>query len=134
MGSFLGSTPPPSTHFYFDPPTHSRLHSLFLIFRGGSCLLQPVRAACTSFHFSWPGLEPGKCQTTECESQSVCMCSCVSPSLTDCSLKVKDVLREFDADGSLAQHRHGEVSSICSTRPELLHSLSRNCGPPPSNA
>uniref|UniRef100_A0A8C7ZXG0 Diacylglycerol kinase n=1 Tax=Oryzias sinensis TaxID=183150 RepID=A0A8C7ZXG0_9TELE len=25
-----------------------------------------------------------------------------------CSLKVKDVLREFDADGSLAQHRHGE--------------------------
>lgn len=27
----------------------------------------------------------------------------------DCSLKVKDVLREFDADGDLAQHRHGEV-------------------------
>uniref|UniRef100_A0A4W6FEF2 Diacylglycerol kinase n=1 Tax=Lates calcarifer TaxID=8187 RepID=A0A4W6FEF2_LATCA len=26
-----------------------------------------------------------------------------------CSLKVKDVLREFDADGSLARHRHGEV-------------------------
>ncbi|XP_074538286.1 diacylglycerol kinase, alpha a [Halichoeres trimaculatus] len=25
-----------------------------------------------------------------------------------CSLKVKDVLREFDADGSLARHRHGE--------------------------
>ncbi|XP_076874833.1 diacylglycerol kinase, alpha a [Brachyhypopomus gauderio] len=25
-----------------------------------------------------------------------------------CSLKVKDVLREFDADGRLAQHRHGE--------------------------
>lgn len=25
-----------------------------------------------------------------------------------CSLKVKDVLMEFDADGSLAQHRHGE--------------------------
>ncbi|CAB1336559.1 unnamed protein product [Coregonus sp. 'balchen'] len=25
-----------------------------------------------------------------------------------CRLKVKDVLREFDADGSLAQHRHGE--------------------------
>ncbi|XP_024149381.1 diacylglycerol kinase, alpha a [Oryzias melastigma] len=25
-----------------------------------------------------------------------------------CSLKVKDVLREFDADGDLAQHRHGE--------------------------
>uniref|UniRef100_A0AAR2IXR9 Diacylglycerol kinase n=1 Tax=Pygocentrus nattereri TaxID=42514 RepID=A0AAR2IXR9_PYGNA len=27
---------------------------------------------------------------------------------TDCSLKVKDVLREFDADGRLAQYRHGE--------------------------
>uniref|UniRef100_A0A3Q3JHT2 Diacylglycerol kinase n=1 Tax=Monopterus albus TaxID=43700 RepID=A0A3Q3JHT2_MONAL len=26
----------------------------------------------------------------------------------ECSLKVKDVLREFDADGSLARHRHGE--------------------------
>ncbi|KAG7221720.1 hypothetical protein INR49_000087 [Caranx melampygus] len=26
-----------------------------------------------------------------------------------CSLKVKDVLREFDADGRLARHRHGEV-------------------------
>ncbi|KAM9505428.1 diacylglycerol kinase alpha-like isoform 1-T3 [Salvelinus alpinus] len=25
-----------------------------------------------------------------------------------CTLKVKDVLREFDADGRLAQHRHGE--------------------------
>ncbi|KAK7884927.1 hypothetical protein WMY93_028050 [Mugilogobius chulae] len=25
-----------------------------------------------------------------------------------CSLKVKDVLREFDPDGSLARHRHGE--------------------------
>ncbi|XP_021472213.2 diacylglycerol kinase alpha isoform X1 [Oncorhynchus mykiss] len=25
-----------------------------------------------------------------------------------CSLRVKDVLREFDADGRLAQHRHGE--------------------------
>lgn len=29
--------------------------------------------------------------------------------LPDCRLKVKDVLREFDADGRLAQHRHGEV-------------------------
>lgn len=29
--------------------------------------------------------------------------------LLDCSLRVKDVLREFDADGRLAQHRHGEV-------------------------
>lgn len=27
----------------------------------------------------------------------------------DCSLKVKDVLKEFDADGTLARHRHGEV-------------------------
>lgn len=35
-----------------------------------------------------------------------CVCVCVPP---DCSLKVKDVLREFDADGRLAQHRHGEV-------------------------
>lgn len=34
--------------------------------------------------------------------------SCVSLP-PDCSVKVKDVLREFDADGSLARHRHGEV-------------------------
>lgn len=33
--------------------------------------------------------------------------TCVS--LPPDSLKVKDVLREFDADGSLARHRHGEV-------------------------
>jgi hypothetical protein len=33
----------------------------------------------------------------------------VSLLLPDCTLKVKDVLREFDADGRLAQHRHGEV-------------------------
>lgn len=33
--------------------------------------------------------------------------------LPDCSLKVKDVLREFDADGRLAQHRHGEVRGHC---------------------
>ncbi|KAJ4919855.1 hypothetical protein JOQ06_023072 [Pogonophryne albipinna] len=26
-----------------------------------------------------------------------------------CRLKVKDVLREFNADGRLARHRHGEV-------------------------
>uniref|UniRef100_A0AAY4D8C0 Diacylglycerol kinase n=1 Tax=Denticeps clupeoides TaxID=299321 RepID=A0AAY4D8C0_9TELE len=31
-----------------------------------------------------------------------------SLSLLDCSLKVKDVLREFDTDGSLARHRHKE--------------------------
>uniref|UniRef100_A0A8C7IZ37 Diacylglycerol kinase n=1 Tax=Oncorhynchus kisutch TaxID=8019 RepID=A0A8C7IZ37_ONCKI len=31
-----------------------------------------------------------------------------SISADDCTLKVKDVLREFDADGRLAQHRHGE--------------------------
>lgn len=33
--------------------------------------------------------------------------------LPDCSLKVKDVLREFDKDGRLAQHRHGEVRGRC---------------------
>lgn len=38
--------------------------------------------------------------------------TCVSL-LPDCSLKVKDVLREFDADGSLARHRHGEVRGRC---------------------
>lgn len=37
---------------------------------------------------------------------------CVS--FSDCSLKVKDVLREFDADGRLAQHRHGEVRDCMS--------------------
>lgn len=52
------------------------------------------------------------------------MCVCVPPTppppLADCSLKVKDVLREFDADGSLARHRHGEVSSVCSPADPLL--------------
>lgn len=53
--------------------------------------------------------------------------TCVSL-LPDNNLKVKDVLREFYADGSLARHRHGEVRgqsvllfTVKSIPPKLIH-------------
>lgn len=46
------------------------------------------------------------CSTLFTEVQSCVTCVSLPP---DCSLKVKDVLKEFDADGTLARHRHGEV-------------------------
>lgn len=67
-------------------------------------------------------------QSTHTEVHVYPCVTCVSL-LLDCSLKVKDVLREFDADGSLARHRHGEVRGRCvllftirSAPPKLAHS------------
>ena len=47
----------------------------------------------------------------------------------DCSVKVKDVLREFDADGSLARHRHGEVRGRPALTPPPLAHESRSGRP-----
>lgn len=138
-------TPPPLLPL---PPTHTLIYtrSWFFISRGASSVSQCFSQACTSFVFlrliyihhvttrervcaEWS--ENGDMELSSVWGVHVCPCVTCVCLPTDCSLKVKDVLREFDADGSLARHRHGEVRgrsallfTIRSTSPTLQNTPS----------